>query len=203
MNRLISISVALLLVLLAAQAAPAAELGGRQVERMTKKLERLFQPIGAKIEAKDLSFRDLGGGFYSLSYPLAKVKQLEGVQLRADDEKPIRTLAIGHMASEPTNPGSVLTAIVADPETKYNVWLAVLNRADEEETRRTNVRIIGPEEFEIVVSDEVLYQPQSVNLIWFNPDTAFAATGLYTYRINVRTGGKMFYRFWVEPLVSE
>lgn len=189
--------------LLIGGAAIAEEPSPRELELMTSQLERLFQPLEGAIEARDLRYRRHGGGVYSLTYSLAAgTRSISGSKALAED-KPIRTLNIGHMASEPTNPGSVVTAVVADVETEYNLWWAVVNRGEEEETRKTSVVLSGPEGFRLEVEDDVVYPRRAVSLFWFNPEMPFKATGLYTYRINVRSGSRMFYRFWVEPLTSD
>jgi hypothetical protein len=202
MPRLISISLVFVLLLVGVAPSWAGDHKPRELERMSKKLERLFQPLEGRMDVRKIAFKRHGDGIFSLSYPLAQTKSPAGVAALGTD-KQVLTLNIGHMASEPTNPGNVITAVVADAETKYNLWWAVVNQGGEEATRKTSVTMAGPEGFELEVVDDVIYPANAVSLFWFNPDVAFEAVGVYTYRIAVKTGGKMYYRFWVEPLSSD
>ena len=196
MPRIIALGLALILALAAVQPAAADSRQEREVERMMVQFERLFAPMLGAIDARDLVYKRQPGGFHSLSYPL-------GVAVRSTlkaSERPFRTLASGHSASDPANPAAVVTAVLSDLETEYNLWFAVLNAGDEEEARKTTVKLTGPEAFEIeATSDEVVYPSNAVSLIWFNPETPFAATGVYHHRVTVKAGGKVAYRFFAEP----
>ncbi len=201
MHRFLPLSLALLLALPAVQPAEAGAPKPDRLERMTQEFERLFQPMIGAIEARDLVFRDHGGGFMSLSYALDRARESRS-SFKAADEKPFRTLACGHMAAEPTNPATLVSAVISDLETFYNLWWTVLNNGEEEVERKTTVKITGPEEFEFEASEDVIYPAGTVQLIWFNPEIAFPATGTYTHRVMVKGGGKALYRFWAEPAAT-
>lgn len=198
MHRYIALSLASILMLAAVEPAAAGGSSQREVERMAQQFERLFQPLIGAIEARDLVLVDHGNGFQSLSYRLDRARR-DNLNLRADDNL-FRTLACGHMAAEPTNPATVVNAVIADLETEYNLWFAVMNATDVDELRKTTVKIAGPEEFEIeVIEEEAPYAAGSVQLIWFNPETPFGVSGVYTHKVTVKGGGKVSYRFLAEP----
>ena len=146
---------------------------------------------------------------YSLTYPLAASTPITGVAKRRD-EKVLRTLACGHMLSEPTTPASVATAVVSNIDTLYNLWWAVVNQGESDEERRTTVSVSGPEAYDIEVIDDAPYPANSVTLFVFNPfesedpdvvpASPFTVPGVYTHRVTVKGAGKAYYRFWVEPL---
>lgn len=198
MHRLIPISLALLVTLAAVQPLAAGAATAGEIERMTAQFERFFQPMIGAIDARDLTFRDLGNGFFSLSYALDAPRRTS-LRAKATDDGPFRTLACGHMASEPANPATMVNSVISDLETEYNFWWTLVNMGEEEELRKTTVRIMGPGEFEIEASeDEVPYGPNAVHLIWFNPETALPETGIYTHRVAVKGAGKVVYRFFAE-----
>lgn len=197
-HRAIAIGLALTLALTVAGPVVAGGSKAREVERMTAELERLLGPLVGAIEARDLVFSDQGNGFLSLSYPLERAGR-SGRGRKAANDTPFRTLACGHMAAEPLNPATVVTALISDVETLYNLWFVVLNATDLDEQRKTAVRVTGPGEFEFeAIDEETFYAANSITLIWINPETAFAEIGLYIHRVTVRGGGKAFYRFWAE-----
>ncbi len=193
-------SIALVLILAAAASLPAAAAGSqeRRAERMAEQFERLFQPMLGALEARAPTFTDRGNGFSSLSYELDRAGR-DQLLARASGSPPFRVLACGHMAAEPLNPATVVTALISDVETLYNLWFVVLNATDLDEQRKTAVRVTGPGEFEFeAIDEETFYAANSITLIWINPETAFAEIGLYIHRVTVRGGGKAFYRFWAE-----
>ena len=193
----------LVLALLVAAVAPAAaaEPTAAEIELMTLELERVFQPLAGAIDSRDVVLRKHGRDLYSLSYPLPD-GALDARSKSSADDKPLRTLACGHMHSEPTTPASMITAVVSNVDVEYYLWWAAVNRGEEDLERETIVRVTGPEGFEIKVTDEnmVPYPANTVTLFVFNPETPFTAPGIYTHRVHVKGAGKAYYRFWVEPL---
>lgn len=197
-HRAIAIGLALTLALTVAGPVVAGGSKAREVERMAAELERLLGPLVGAIEARDLVFSDQGNGFLSLSYPLERAGR-SGRGRKAANDTPFRTLACGHMAAEPTNPATLVTAVISDLETHYSFWWALVNKTDVDETRETTVQVSGPGDFELEASEEVVYFANAVHLVWFNPETPFTETGLYTHRVAVKGGGRVYYRFWAEP----
>ena len=128
MRRTLPILLVLCLAVLAVQPAVAGDPSARQIERMTRQLDRLVERLIGSIDAQDVTFKRLGRGYYSLSYPLA-AKKPTGLNLRADD-KPLRTLSCGHMILEPVTPSSVTTAVVSNIDTGYNLWWAAVNQGE-------------------------------------------------------------------------
>lgn len=193
-------SIALVLILAAAASLPAAAAGSqeRRAERMAEQFERLFQPMLGALEARAPTFTDRGNGFSSLSYELDRAGR-DQLLARASGSPPFRVLACGHMAAEPSNPATLVTAVISDLETHYSFWWALVNKTDVDETRETTVQVSGPGDFELEASEEVVYFANAVHLVWFNPETPFTETGLYTHRVAVKGGGRVYYRFWAEP----
>jgi hypothetical protein len=200
MLRTLFTSLVVLAALLIAQPAAAGEPTARELESMVVQLERLFEPLAGSVARQDLVFTRHGAGVYSLRADLNKVgvSALSDDDDDDDDDKLFRLLAAGHMASEPTSPAMAVNAVVSSPETMYNIWWAVVNQGDEEQERNTIVKITGPEEFELEVSDKVVYAASSVQLFFFNPELLFEVGGIYTHRTTVRKAGKNLYKFWVE-----
>lgn len=199
MHRLLFICLTVAFAIPAVRPAVAGDSSAAEVELMTVQFEQLFEPMLGAIEARDLTYVELGNGFRALRYKLDRAGR-EAVVARAANERPFRTLACGHMAAEPTNPATMVNAVIADVETQYNLWFVVLNAREDELLRKTTVKLTGPEEFEIeVVEEEVPYPGATVQLIWFNPETPFAETGVYAHRVTVKSGGKVGYRFFAEP----
>lgn len=196
MHRSIPIGLALILALAVVQPAAAGGSKARELERMTVRFERLFQPLLGAIDAGDLVFSDHGNGLLSLSYPLDRAERPGIGRKRA--EAPFKTLDCGHMAAEPTNPAAMVTAVISDLETEYNLWWTLINNTDNDELRDTTVRINGPGDFELEVSEEVPYAANAVHLIWFNPEMPFSEPGLYVHRVAVKGAGRVGYRFWAE-----
>ncbi len=203
MRRLFTAFLLFGLTLAVAPQASASDLSPRQIERLTRQLERLLEPLAGSIDAQDIRLKHHGSDLYSLTYPLkGSDDKPSGLDVRAndDEEEVFRTLACGHVLLEPTTPSAVSTAVVSNLDTHYNLWWAVVNEREQDEERRTTVRITGPEDFVLNVVDDAPYPGESVTLFVFNPEAPFLAPGLYTHRVTVRGGGKVFYRFWVEPL---
>ena len=196
MHRILTPILVVLIAVLAVQPAAAGGPSARQVEKIAVELERLFQPLSGAVARENLVFTHHGGGLFSMSLGLASTART-GIDAR-DEEKPLKLLAAGHMASEPTSPATSVNAVVSDLETSYNIWWAVANLGEEELTRRTAVRITGPEEFELSVSDGVDYGPGAIHFFWFNPETIFPVGGVYTHRTTVKSAGKNLYKYWVE-----
>lgn len=197
MQRSILIGLVLILSLLAVQPVAAGGSAPREIEKMTLQFERLFRPMLGAIDARGLVFTDHRNGFLSLSYSLGSARPT-GIGARSAAESELRTLSCGHMAAEPINPAALVNAVISDLETDYNFWWTVVNMTDIEETRKTTVKVTGPGGFHIQVSDAVPYGGNAVHLVWFNPETPFTESGVYTHRTLVKGGGKATYRFFAE-----
>jgi hypothetical protein len=197
MHRYLLRSFVVLIVLLAVEPVAAGEPTAREVERMAARFERMFQSLTDAAARPELEFSRHGDGVYSLQLSLARADQTS-IEIRDEEDRSLRLLAAGHMASEPTTPSVAVNAIVSSPESTYNVWWAVVNQGPDVESKKTTVKITGPEEFLLEVSDKVDYQGNTVALFWFNPEVLFEAGGIYTHRTAVKSGGKNLYKFWVE-----
>jgi hypothetical protein len=198
MHRYLLHALVVLIAVLAVQpAASAGEPTGREVERMAAKFERMFLSLTDAAARPELELERHGDGLYSLRLSMVSTDRTS-LEIRDEEDKPLRLLAGGHMASEPTTPSVAVNAIVSSPESPYNIWWAVVNQGPELESRKTTIKITGPDGVVFEASDKVDYEGNTVALFWFNPEVPFAAAGIYTHRTTVKSGGKNLYRFWVE-----
>ena len=110
--------------------AYAADPSERELELLAAEFERMFEPLFGAFETEPV-FTKHAGGVASLHWPLAE-EQLRDLRAQGTAAKPLRTLAGGHMASEPSNLATMINAILANLTSSYNFWWGYLNQAEDD-----------------------------------------------------------------------
>lgn len=183
--------------------APAAFAGenerdlASQREATALQIEDGFLKLLASEEVEP-TFRELGGGLFSLTYPISAevLKRLEasGLDTKAATFQP---LAAGQQLSEPSSSRTLIHAAFSDRQLQYNYWWVVVNLTSGDRTRTTNVKKTGPGR-KFNQNFNVTYGARAVNLIWYDPGFSVGQSGVQVIQVNVTSGGKVVAKSYAE-----
>jgi hypothetical protein len=168
-----------------------------QREATARQIEGGFLKLLASEEVEP-TYRELGGGLFSLSYPISD-ELLKGLEASGLDPKAanFQPLAAGQQLSEPSSSQTLIHAALSNRTFDYNYWWVVLNLTNQDRTRTTNAKKAGPGR-KFNRNFNVTYDAMAVNLIWYNPGFGVGQAGVQVFQVNVPTGGKVVVKSYAQ-----
>lgn len=170
---------ALLLLLIVAPAARAAELNHQQ-EGQVQQIEGLLGELLGSYDVKPV-YHNLGGGFHGMSIALSAEarERLAAARSEEDAAKAANffVLAAGQQLTEPSSSSVLIHAALSNMSLSYNYWVATVNLGAG--TRRaTNLKLTGPgRKFNRTFQHN--YTANSIWVVWYTAPSVNRA-GAYT-----------------------
>lgn len=160
-------SIAALAALLVAGApVSASEIDRRAIEEIAIDIEALVGTIEG-IDLRNLPVKRYDSGISSISIPLSEEQLTRLRAEKATKAADFAALSVGMSLSDPSSTSALIMAANASTFTEYNVWCAVANLRNTDQTKNTTIQMKG----EAKVTDSITYGSNSIGVFWISANT--------------------------------